>query len=186
MIRNPFSRQNQVGAAVARSGTQLQVASMQWQSTNEQSIPRHAPSAYNNSLTLPHTERQQQQQQYMQPKLHHNLHVQQQQQQAISTTSYAVRERVGHMGTATSGSWRSQQSQNSYYSHQANEIASASQASSYQGNNQYMSSNPGYESWSPDHSPSRNHPNVRGQQQQASRNHDSSSHPYWNKNKRWR
>ncbi|KAL1225132.1 Homeobox protein LUMINIDEPENDENS [Cardamine amara subsp. amara] len=184
VIRNPFSRQNQVGAAVARSGTQLPVASMQWQSTNEQSIPRHAPSAYNNSVILPHTERQQQQQ-HMQPKVHHNQHLQQQQQ--ISTTSYSVREPVGQIGT---GSWRSQQSPNNYYSHQANEIASASQASSYQGNNQYMSSsNPGFESWSPDHSPSRNHPNMRGQQQQQqqpSRKHDSSSHPYWNQNKRWR
>ncbi|CAH8273395.1 unnamed protein product [Arabidopsis lyrata] len=183
-IRNPFSRQNQVGAAVARSGAQLRVASMQWHQTNEQSIPRHAPSAYSNSITLAHTEREQQQ--YMQAKLHHNLHLQQ--QQPISTTSYAVREPVGQMGTATSGSWRSQQSQNSYYSHQENEIASASQVSSYQGNNQYMSSNPGYESWSPDNSPSRNHPNMRGQQQQqaASRKHDSSTHPYWNQNKRWR
>lgn len=157
---------------------------MQWHQTNEQSIPRHAPSAYSNSITLAHTEREQQ---YMQAKLHHNLHLQQ--QQPISTTSYAVREPVGQMGTATSGSWRSQQSQNSYYSHQENEIASASQVSSYQGNNQYMSSNPGYESWSPDNSPSRNHPNMRGQQQQqqaASRKHDSSTHPYWNQNKRWR
>ncbi|KFK30857.1 luminidependens [Arabis alpina] len=187
-IRNPFSRQIQVGAAVARSSTQLHAASMQWQSTNDQSIPRHASPAYN-SHTLPHTERQQQQ--YMQPKLHHNQHLQQ--QQPISTTSYTVREQVGQMGTATSSSWRShQQNQNSYYSHQANEIASASQASSYQGNNnnQYMSNNnPGFESWSPDHSPSRNHPNMRGQQQQQqpSRKHDSSStHPYWNQNKRWR
>ncbi|CAE6140131.1 unnamed protein product [Arabidopsis arenosa] len=182
-IRNPFSRQNQVGAAVARSGAQLRVGSMQWHQTNEQSIPRHAPSAYSNSITLAHTEREQQQ--YMQPKLHHNLHLQ---QQPISTTSYAVREPIGQMGTASSGSWRSQQSQNSYYSHQENEIASASQVSSYQGNNQYMSSNPGYESWSPDNSPSRNHPNMRGQQQQqgASRKHDSSTHPYWNQNKRWR
>ncbi|KAF8044757.1 hypothetical protein N665_7019s0001 [Sinapis alba] len=83
------------------------------------------------------------------------------------------------MDTATSASWRSQQSQNSYYSHQANGIGSAA---SYQGNEQYMtSSNPGYESWSPDHSPSRNHPNMRGQQP-PSRKHD----PYWNQNKRWR
>uniref|UniRef100_A0A1J3FNX5 Homeobox protein LUMINIDEPENDENS n=1 Tax=Noccaea caerulescens TaxID=107243 RepID=A0A1J3FNX5_NOCCA len=172
-VRNPFSRQNQV----ARSSTQLPVASMQWQSTNE--TPRHAPSAYN-SLTLS------QQQQPMQPKLHYNQHLQQ--QQSISATSYAVREPVGQIGTAASGSWRSQQNQNSYYSHQANEVASASQASSYQGNNQYMNGgNPGFESWSPDHSPSRNHPNVRGQQQQQhSRKHDSSAHPYWNQNKRWR
>ncbi|AEE82192.1 LUMINIDEPENDENS protein [Arabidopsis thaliana] len=183
-IRNPFSRQNQVGTAVARSGTQLRVGSMQWHQTNEQSIPRHAPSAYSNSITLAHTEREQQQ--YMQPKLHHNLHFQQQQQQPISTTSYAVREPVGQMGTGTSSSWRSQQSQNSYYSHQENEIASASQVTSYQGNSQYMSSNPGYESWSPDNSPSRNQLNMRGQQQQASRKHDSSTHPYWNQNKRWR
>nr|CAJ53838.1 luminidependens [Arabidopsis thaliana] len=185
-IRNPFSRQNQVGTAVARSGTQLRVGSMQWHQTNEQSIPRHAPSAYSNSITLAHTEREQQQ--YMQPKLHHNLHFQQQQQQQqpISTTSYAVREPVGQMGTGTSSSWRSQQSQNSYYSHQENEIASASQVTSYQGNSQYMSSNPGYESWSPDNSPSRNQLNMRGQQQQASRKHDSSTHPYWNQNKRWR
>ncbi|XP_010456015.1 PREDICTED: homeobox protein LUMINIDEPENDENS-like [Camelina sativa] len=188
-IRNPFSRQNQVGAAVARSGTHLHVTSMQWQSTNEQAIPRHATAAYNNSLILSHTERQQQQQQQMQPQLHHNHHLH---QQPISTTSYAVREPVGQIGTATSsGSWRSQQSQNSYYSHQGNDIALASQASSYQGNNQYMSSNREYESWSPDHSPSRNHPNVRGQQQQQqqqqpSRKYDSSSHPYWNQNKRWR
>nr|CAJ53837.1 luminidependens [Arabidopsis thaliana] len=181
-IRNPFSRQNQVGTAVARSGTQLRVGSMQWHQTNEQSIPRHAPSAYSNSITLAHTEREQQQ--YMQPKLHHNLHFQQQQQQPISTTSY--REPVGQMGTGTSSSWRSQQSQNSYYSHQENEIASASQVTSYQGNSQYMSSNPGYESWSPDNSPSRNQLNMRGQQQQASRKHDSSTHPYWNQNKRWR
>lgn len=173
-VRNPFSRQNQV----ARSSTQLPVASTQWQSTNE--TPRHAPSAYN-SLTL-----SQQQQPPMQPKLHYNQHVQQ--QQPISTASYAVREPVGQMGTATSGSWRSQQNQNSFYSHQANEVASASQASSYQGNNQYMNGgNPGFESWSPDNSPSRNHPNMRGQhQQQHSRKHDSSSHPYWNQNKRWR
>nr|CAJ53850.1 luminidependens [Arabidopsis thaliana] len=184
-IRNPFSRQNQVGTAVARSGTQLRVGSMQWHQTNEQSIPRHAPSAYSNSITLAHTEREQQQ--YMQPKLHHNLHFQQQQQQQpISTTSYAVREPVGQMGTGTSSSWRSQQSQNSYYSHQENEIASGSQVTSYQGNSQYMSSNPGYESWSPDNSPSRNQLNMRGQQQQASRKHDSSTHPYWNQNKRWR
>ncbi|KAG7614895.1 Homeobox protein LUMINIDEPENDENS [Arabidopsis thaliana] len=183
-IRNPFSRQNQVGTAVARSGTQLRVGSMQWHQTNEQSIPRHAPSAYSNSITLAHTEREQQQ--YMQPKLHHNLHFQQQQQQPISTTSYAVSEPVGQMGTGTSSSWRSQQSQNSYYSHQENEIASGSQVTSYQGNSQYMSSNPGYESWSPDNSPSRNQLNMRGQQQQASRKHDSSTHPYWNQNKRWR
>ncbi|CAD5326922.1 unnamed protein product [Arabidopsis thaliana] len=186
-IRNPFSRQNQVGTAVARSGTQLRVGSMQWHQTNEQSIPRHAPSAYSNSITLAHTEREQQQ--YMQPKLHHNLHFQQQQQQQqqpISTTSYAVREPVGQMGTGTSSSWRTQQSQNSYYSHQENEIASGSQVTSYQGNSQYMSSNPGYESWSPDNSPSRNQLNMRGQQQQASRKHDSSTHPYWNQNKRWR
>nr|CAJ53852.1 luminidependens [Arabidopsis thaliana] len=184
-IRNPFSRQNQVGTAVARSGTQLRVGSMQWHQTNEQSIPRHAPSAYSNSITLAHTEREQQQ--YMQPKLHHNLHFQQQQQQQpISTTSYAVREPVGQMGTGTSSSWRTQQSQNSYYSRQENEIASGSQVTSYQGNSQYMSSNPGYESWSPDNSPSRNQLNMRGQQQQASRKHDSSTHPYWNQNKRWR
>ncbi|EOA22544.1 hypothetical protein CARUB_v10003204mg [Capsella rubella] len=184
-IRNPFSRQKQVGAPVARLVTQHHVTnSMQWQSTNEQAIPRHATAAYNNSLILPHTERQQQQ--HMQPQLHHNHHLQ---QQPMSTTSYGVREPVGQMGTATLGSWRLQQSQNSYYSHQANDVASVSQSSSYQGNNQYMSSsNPGYESWSPDHSPSRNHPNIRGgqQQQQPSRKHDSSSHPYWNQNKRWR
>ncbi|CAH2071940.1 unnamed protein product [Thlaspi arvense] len=175
-IRNPFSRQNQVGAAVARLSTQLPAASTQWQSSNEQSILRHAPSAYN-SLT-----ERQQQQQPMQPRLHQGQNLQQQQQ----LNSYAVRESVGQMGTATSASWRSQQSQNSYYSHQANGIASAS---SYQGNEQYMSSNdPGFESWSPDHSPSKNHPNMRGQQHQQapSRKHDSSSHPYWNQNKRWR
>ncbi|ESQ37919.1 hypothetical protein EUTSA_v10028403mg [Eutrema salsugineum] len=185
VIRNPFSRQNQVGAAVARLSTQLPVASMQWQSSNEQLITRHAPSAYN-SLTLPHTERQQlHQQQSMQPRLHQSQHLQQQQQQPISTTSYAVRESIGQMGTANSVSWRSQQSQNSYYPHRANGIGSAS---SYQGNEQpYIcsSSNPGFESWSPDHSPTRNHPNMRGQQQ-PTRKYDSSSHPYWNQNKRWR
>lgn len=184
-IQNPFSRQNRVGAAVARSGSQLHVNSMQWQSsTNEQLISRHAPSVYNSSLTLPHTERQQQP--HMQPKLHHSLHLQQQ-QQPISATSYVVREPVEQMSAATLGAWRSQQSQNSYYSHQASEIASASQSTSYQRSNQYMSNNnPGFESWSPDHSPSRNHHNMRGQQQQPSRKHDSSSHPYWNQNKRWR
>ncbi|KAF8054507.1 hypothetical protein N665_1328s0004 [Sinapis alba] len=173
VIRNPFSRQTQVGASVSRSSTQLPVALMQWQSSNGQSIPQHTPSAYN-SFTLPHIERQQQQ--HMQPRLHQSQHLQ---QQPISTTSYVVRDSVGQMDTATSASWRSQQSQNSYYSHQANGIGSAA---SYQGNEQYMtSSNPGYESWSPDHSPSRNHPNMRGQQP-PSRKHD----PYWNQNKRWR
>ncbi|KAL0730530.1 hypothetical protein Bca4012_026623 [Brassica carinata] len=174
VIRNPFSRQTQVGASVARMSTQLPVAaSMQWQSSNGQSIPQHTPSAYN-SFTLPHIERKQQQ--HMQPRLHQS---QQLQQQPVSTTSYVVRESVGQMDTSASASWRSQQSQNSYYSQQANGIGSAA---SYQGNEQYMtSSNPGYESWSPDHSPSRNHPNMRGQQQ-PSRKHD----PYWNQNKRWR
>ncbi|KAG2312086.1 hypothetical protein Bca52824_023643 [Brassica carinata] len=174
VIRNPFSRQTQVGASVARMSTQLPVAaSMQWQSSNGQSIPQHTPSAYN-SFTLPHTERQQQQ--HMQPRLHQSQHLQ---QQPISTTSYVVRGSVGQMDTSASASWRSQQSPNSYYSQQANGIGSAA---SYQGNEQYMtSSNPGYESWSPDHSPSRNHPNMRGQQQ-PSRKHD----PYWNQNKRWR
>lgn len=168
VTRNPFSRQTQVGASVARMSTQLPVAaSMQWQSSNGQSIPQHAPSAYN-SFTLPHTERQQQP---MQTRLHQSQHLQ---QQPISMVS----ESVGQMDIGTSASWRSQQSQNSYYSHQANGVGSAA---SYQGNEQYMSSsNPGYESWSPDHSPSRNHPNMRGQQ--PSRKHD----PYWNQNKRWR
>ncbi|CAN8308647.1 unnamed protein product [Cochlearia groenlandica] len=195
VIRNPFSRQNQVGATVARSSTQFPVTSMQWQSTNEQSIPRHAPSPYN-SLTMSHTERQQQQQQPMQPNLYHHHH-HHYQQEPVSVSSYAVRESVGQMGTATSASWMSEQSQYGYYSHQANEIASAS--TTYQGNNnQYMStnsrsSNQGFESWSPDNSPSRNHPNMRGQQQQQQqqqpplRKHDSSSsHTYWNQNKRWR
>ncbi|KAF2598498.1 hypothetical protein F2Q68_00009714, partial [Brassica cretica] len=60
VTRNPFSRQTQVGASVAIMSTQLPVAaSMQWQSSNGQSIPQHTPSAYN-SFTLPHTERQQQ------------------------------------------------------------------------------------------------------------------------------
>lgn len=173
VTRNPFSRQTQVGASVARMSTRLPVASMQWQPSNGQSIPQHTPSAYN-SFTLPHTERQHQQR--MQPRLHQNQHLQ---QQPISTTSYVVRESVGKMDIGTSASWRSQQSQNSYYSHQANGIGSDA---SYQGNEQYMtSSNPGYESWSPDNSPSRNHPNMRGQQQ-PSRKHD----PYWNQNKRWR
>lgn len=168
VTRNPFSRQTQVGASVARMSTQLPVAaSMQWQSSNGQSIPQHTPSAYN-LFTLPHTERQQQP---MQTRLHQSQHLQ---QQPISM----VRESVGQMDIGTSASWRSQQSQNSYYSHQANGVGSAA---SYQGNEQYMSSsNPGYESWSPDHSPSRNHPNMRGQQ--PSRKHD----PYWNQNKRWR
>ncbi|KAH0898446.1 hypothetical protein HID58_048014 [Brassica napus] len=168
VTRNPFSRQTQVGASVARMSTQLPVAaSMQWQSSNGQSIPQHTPSAYN-SFTLPHTERQQQP---MQTRLHQSQHLQ---QQPISMVS----ESVGQMDIGTSASWRSQQSQNSYYSHQANGIGSAA---SYQGNEQYMSSsNPGYESWSPDHSPSRNHPNMRGQQ--PSRKHD----PYLNQNKRWR
>lgn len=91
MIRNPFSRQNQVGAPVARMSTRLPVASMQWQPSNEQSISLHIPSAYN-SLTLPHTERQQQP-----PRL-------------VYTNSYPVREPVGQMGTAASVSWRSQNS----------------------------------------------------------------------------
>ncbi|CAH8301281.1 unnamed protein product [Eruca vesicaria subsp. sativa] len=171
VTRNPFSRQAQVGATVARTNTQLPVTSMQWQSSNGQSIPQHTLSAYN-SFTLPHTERQQP----MQPRLHQSQHLQ---QQPSLTTSYVVRESVGQMESAASASWRSKQSQNSYYSHQANGIGAAA---SYQGNEQYMtSSNPGYESWSPDHSPSRNHPNMRGQQQ-PSRKHD----PYWNQNKRWR
>ncbi|XP_010542862.1 PREDICTED: homeobox protein LUMINIDEPENDENS [Tarenaya hassleriana] len=187
MIQNPFSKQNPGGSAVSRSVSQAPGASMQWQA--EQSNQRYVSSAYNTSSPSPQTtsiisEKHHQLQhrstvsttmerQQIPPLQQQNFHLNPQLQQNISgnpSIGYPSKE---PMGTA-SDSWRAQANRSIYYSHEPNNGASFhggghAQAPSYTVNRN--TSNPGYESWSPEHSPTgRNHPNG-----------------YWDQNnRRWR